>query len=186
MSKTEIVVLALAMATDSFIISWFSGALHKKLSVKLDAGFPLFLSVGRTLMVALGLVLGLNVSELIPDFAYLTGLSLLSVIGIKLGIEAFNFNPEEKVVLIDNRKTMALLIAAGSINTFFAGIGLGLMKSSLSVPCVTTFIAVLGLSFGGVLAGKKYGYKPTLRFAGLMPAIVIIIIGLRLLILKLM
>lgn len=185
MSITEIVVLALAMATDSFIISWFSGALHKKLSVNLDAGFPFFLSVGRTLMIALGIVAGLSGVSLISEFSYPAGLILITVIGIKLGIEVLNFNPEEKVVLIDNRKTMILLITAGSINTFFAGMGIGLVGSSISLPAVATLIAVSGLSFLGIIAGKKYGYKPTLRFAGLIPATVIIIIGLRLLILNL-
>ncbi len=185
MSGTEIVVLAFAMATVSFIISWFSGALHRKLSVNLHAGFPLFLAIGRTLMIALGIVAGLYGASLITEFSFPAGLILLIVIGIKLGIEALNFNPEERVVLIDNRKTMLLLIIAGSINTFFAGMGLGLVGSSFLVPALTTFIAVSLLSFTGIMAGKKYGYKPTLRFAGLIPATVIIIIGLRLLILNL-
>lgn len=185
MSGTEIVVLALAMATESFILSWFSAALHKRLSVNLETGFPLFLSIGRTLMIVLGIFSGLSSASFIPGYSNLAGLILLSVIGIKIGIEAFNFNPEERVVLIDNRRTMLLLIVAGSINTFFAGMGLGLVGSSFLVPAVTTFIAVIGLSYAGILTGKKYGYKPTLRFAGLIPAIVILIIGLRFMILNL-
>ncbi len=182
MSKTEIVVIVLAMAADSFATSWFTGALHKKLSVKLDISLPLMFTAGRTMMLSLGIGAGWYAASLIPDYSFLIGLSLLLVIGIKPVIEALKFNPEEKVILVDDSRTMLLLSLAVSISSFFAGIGLGMAGSGLLVPVIVTAISVLVFSSAGIKAGETFGYKPIVRFSGLITGIVILIIWFKFLI----
>lgn len=176
----------LAIAADSFATSWFTGALHKKLDEKLDAKFPLFISVGRTVLMAVGIVAGLYAGSLMPGSGYLVGMLLITVIGIKNGIDAWNFNPEERVIFVDNTKTMLLLALAGSIGTFLTGIGLGIAGVDLLFAIAVTAVSALLFSSSGVLAGKFFGYKPGIRFAGFLPAIVVIGIWLRMLILNLL
>lgn len=186
MSKTEIVFIVLAITADSFATSWFTAALHKKLNEKLDFKFPLFISVGRTLLMTIGILAGFYAGSFMPESNYLIGLSLISVIGIKNGIDARNFNPEERVIFVDNNKTMLLLALAGSMGAFITGIGLGIAGCGFFLTVAVTAISTLIFSSLGVKAGKTYGYKPEIRFAGLLPGIVIIVIWLRLLILNLL
>lgn len=186
LSKTEIVIIVFALAADGFTTSWFSGALHKKLSVKLGGGLPVFFSAGRALFMALGIGAGLMATSFMPDHSYKVGMAFLMVIGVKYGIDALKFNPEEKIFLVDDNKTMLLLTLAGSISTFFAGIGLGMAGSGFWLPVAAVALSVFVFSLAGVWAGEKYGYQPKIRFAGLIPGIVILIIWLRLLIFNLL
>ncbi len=186
MSKTEIVFIVLAITADSFATSWFTGALHKKLNEKLDIKFPLFISAGRTVLMAVGIAAGFYASSLMPESNYLIGLSLFSVIGIKNGIDAWNFNPEERVIFVDNHKTMMLLAIAGSMGAFITGIGLGLAGCGLLFTLAVAAISTIIFSSLGVKAGKSFGYKPEIRFTGLLPGIVIIVIWLRMLIFNLL
>jgi putative Mn2+ efflux pump MntP len=186
LSKIEIVIIVLALAADGFTTSWFTGALHKKLSVKPGAGLPVFFSAGRTVFMALGIGAGLLAASFMPDHSYRFGMALLLVVGVKYGIDALKFNPEERIFLIDDNKTMLLLTLAGSISTFFAGIGLGMAGSGFWLTVATAALSVFVFSLAGVWAGEKYGYKPKVRFAGLIPGIVILIIWLRLLIFNLL
>lgn len=186
LSKTEIVIIVLALAVDSFTTSWFTGALHKKLSVKPGAGLPVFFSAGRTLFMALGIGAGLWATTFLPDQNYKVGMALLLVVGLKYGIDALRFNPEEKIFLVDDNKTMLLLTLAGSISTFFAGIGLGMAESGFWLPVIAIALSVFVFSKAGLWAGEKFGYKPKIRFAGLIPAMVMLIFWIRLLILNLL
>ncbi|MHC1777325.1 MAG: manganese efflux pump MntP family protein [Lentimicrobium sp.] len=186
MSKTEIILIVLAITADSFATSWFTGALHKKLNEKLDAKFPLFISAGRTVLMAIGIVAGFYAGSLMPGSGYLIGLTLISVIGIKNGIDAWNFNPEERVIFVDNNKTMVLLALAGSIGAFLTGIGLGIAGVGLIFTVAVTAVSTLLFSSSGILAGKFFGYKPEIRFAGFLPGIVVIGIWLRMIILNLL
>jgi putative Mn2+ efflux pump MntP len=177
--QTEIGILTLAVIADSFTIAWFSSALHNKLAVKLDAKLPLAFSSARTVFMAVGLGAGFYAAALFPDFSSLTGLFLLSIVGIKLGIESVNFNPEEKVILIDNHKTMVLLAIAGSANTFFAGIALGLAGVSIATPLIIVLIVTALLTYAGIKAGKYKGYKPRIKYTGLVSGVVIVAIVIR-------
>lgn len=186
LSKTEIVIIVLALAADSFTTSWFTGALHKKLSVKLGAGLPVFFSAGRTLSMALGIGAGLWATSFLPDYNYKVGMALLLVVGLKYGIDALKFNPEEKIFLVDDNKTMLLLTLAGSISAFFAGIGLSMAGSGFWLPVIAAALSVFVFSHAGVWAGENFGYKPKVRFAGLIPGMVMLIIWIRFLILNLL
>ncbi|MFH1120601.1 MAG: manganese efflux pump [Bacteroidota bacterium] len=185
LSQTEIIVLTLAIAADSFTTSWFSGALHHKLDIALDRKLPVFFAMGRLLFLVLGFGAGYYAATLFPYYSYLSGLSLLSVIGIKYGIESLKFYPEEKVILIDNRKTILMLSIAGSINTFIAGIAFGIAGIGLATPVVVIIAAVAGFTYVGMIAGKVKGYRPSIRYVGLVSSISILAITLRLFVLNL-
>lgn len=179
MLQTEIFVLTLAVIADSFTIAWFSSALHSKLAVKLDAKLPLAFSAARTVFMVIGLGAGMYAAALFPDYSSLTGLFLLSIVGIKLGVESVNFNPEEKVILIDNHKTMVLLAVAGGANTFFAGIALGIAGVSFKTPIIFVLVVTAFLSYAGIKAGKIKGYKPQIKYTGLVSGVLIVAIVIR-------
>jgi putative Mn2+ efflux pump MntP len=178
------VVLTLAISADSFTTSWFSGALHKKLGVSLGFKLPFIFSLGRTFFILSGITAGLYAASVLSDFSYVMGLSLLFILGIKLILESLNFNPEERVILVDNTKTMILLALATSLNSLFIGIGFGIIGIGLLTPGAVTLVSVALFSFAGVTVGRIQGYRPVIRFTGLASGLVILIIVIRLLILN--
>ncbi|KAF0198280.1 MAG: hypothetical protein FD166_1631 [Bacteroidetes bacterium] len=110
----------------------------------------------------------------------MSGLSVLSIVGIKLGFESIRFYPEEKVILIDNYRTTFLITIAGSINTLIAGTGLGMIGTGLTAPSLITLTAVACFSCAGIMAGKTFGYRPSVRFIGLISGILILSVTIRL------
>lgn len=180
LSQSEIAVISLALAADCFVTTWFSGALHKKLGIRLDFKLPVILSSGRVMFLVIGIVAGQFLSSFLTDYIFMTGLSVISIVAIKLGVESLRFYPEEKVILIDNYKTAFLITMAGSFNTLIAGTGLGIFGSGLTMPSLITFFAVACFSIAGILAGKAYGYKPSIRFFALFSGILIFLVMLRL------
>jgi len=182
---TEIVFLSVALAADSFVTSCFSSALHKKLDFKLDFKLPVILPAIRLLFLISGIVAGQFLSSFLTDYVFMSGLSVLSIVGIKLGFESIRFYPEEKVILIDNFRTTFLITIAGSINTIIAGTGLGILGTGLTVPILVTLPAVVCFSFAGILVGKAFGYRPSIRFTGLLSGILILLVALRLFIFNL-
>jgi len=185
LTTTEILILSVALAADSFVTSYFSGALHKKLNYRLDFKLPVFLPVVRLLFLISGIVAGQFLSSFLTDYVFMSGLSVLSVVGIKLGFESIRFYPEEKVILIDNYRTTFLITIAGSINTLLAGTGLGILGTGLAIPSLITLPAVVIFSCAGILAGKAFGYRPSVRFFGLISGILILSVTIRLFILNL-
>lgn len=178
-SPAEIVLISFALASDSIVSSWFSGALHGKLKLKLDSELSIFHAAGRVLFLAGGLSAGSLLTSLLTDFTVLTGLSVLSIVGIKLMVESIRFNPEERVFLLDNYRTKLLVTIAGSINTLFAGMGLGIAGTGLFLPVAVTLPVAAGMSFIGIKAGIRYGYRPVVRYSGLLSGALILFLALR-------
>lgn len=182
-SLAGILIITILLAADCFIIAWHSGAIHQKLGENLTNSLPVFFSAGRATAMLTGIYTGIFLAPFVPDFNYFFGISLIAVIGLKLAIESIRFIPEEKVIFIDNNKTLALLTLAGSMNTFFAGFGLGLTGTDIPVPVLVTAFAVLILAFAGKILGKRKSLKPEIRIIGLFSGIIILALASRLLIL---
>lgn len=183
MLLTEIIIITIAIAADSFITAWYSGAIHFKLQEKLTSKMPVSFFAGRTIAITAGVASGTALLGYIGEYSYFFGILLMILIGLKFVIEMVKFIPEEKIILIDNNKTLLLLTIAGSINTYFIGMGLGLAGADIKLPVIVTAIATLGLSFSGKFLGQKMSLRPEVRYTGILAGLIILALSLRLTIL---
>lgn len=174
-----LILVLLSLVTESFVTTWYSAAINAKVKEKLTFLMPVILSVVKTAALALGIFIGLKGSVMIPWFYLTMAYVLMFIIGLKMVIETMRFSPEERIILIDNNKTILLLGIAGSFNTFFVGLSLGLIGSVILHPVVFTFIGTLVLSILAFFLGKKYGLKVFLRITGIIAGALICVIALR-------
>ena len=109
MSLTEIIIITIAIAADSFITAWYSCAIHSRLQEKLTSKMPISLFAGRTIAIATGVASGTALLGYIGEYSYFFGILLMFLIGLKFVIELVRFIPAEKIILIDNNKTLLLV-----------------------------------------------------------------------------
>lgn len=172
-------LIIVALITESFATSWYSGAIHVKVAEKPPFTLPPALAVVKSIVFSIGVFSGSLVTGYLPWFYATMAYALMFIIGLKMVTETMKFNPEERIILIDSNKTLILLSLAGSFNTLFIGIGLGLIGTSVLSPVITLFAGTLIGSFTGILLGKKFGLRPGIRYAGIIAGVFIAFVALR-------
>lgn len=173
-----LLLILLALITESFSTAWYSGAIHGKLVEKMPARLPLALALSKGIILPLGMFLGRVCSSFLPSFYITMAYSLMFIIGLKMITENLRFHPEERIVLIDNNRTLLILSLAGSFNTFFIGISLGLISTKIALASVITFMATLILAYAAMHFGKKFGLRPFIRITGMVMGAVIVLIAM--------
>lgn len=174
-----LILVLLALITESFVTTWYSSAINAKVNEKLTFMLPVILTIVKSLALVLGIFIGLKGSIVIPWFYLTMAYVLMFIIGLKMIVETMRFLPEERIILIDNNKTILLLSIAGSFNTFFIGLSLGLIGSSILNPMIFTLIGTLLFSMIAYFLGKKYGLRVFLRITGIVAGALICVIALR-------
>lgn len=174
-----LILIIIAIAIESLATSWYSGAIHSKLKEVLPYKLPVAMSVIKSLVLAAGIYAGSLGSLVLPMYYANMAYALMFIIGLKVITQSMRFNPEERIVLVDDSKTMLLISIAGSFNSFFIGFSLGLIGISVLMPVLITFLATLILSYAAMFLGKQYGLRPLVRIAGIVAGSVIAIIALR-------
>ncbi|HLO89608.1 MAG: manganese efflux pump [Chloroflexota bacterium] len=174
-----LILIILALLTESFATSWYSGAVHSKVSEKPPYGLPPSLALIKSVVFALGIISGRLGSVALPWYYTTMAYALMFIIGLKLITETMRFHPEERIVLVDNNKTLLILSVAGSFNTLFIGISLGLIGTGIWAPVLTMFAGTLVFSFISLYLGKKYGLRPFIRLAGIAAGSLIAFVALR-------
>ena len=177
LSEIEFAVIGAVIAFDVLTTSWFTAALHKKLAMKIQPFASLFLAGGRALLMLAGIFLGMLMQLTLGQYSFASAMSLLVIVGIKSCLDAINYNVDEKVILIDNITTALLLSAAGGIVAFLTGLAIGTAGGPMLLPVISVFFATLFLVIAGIKAGEHYGFKPSIKYAGLLSGIVIACFG---------
>jgi manganese efflux pump family protein len=181
-----LILIIIAIATESFATTWYSGAIHSKLKEKLPYMLPVGMTLIKSLVLAAGIYVGSFGSVALPMYYANMAYALMFIIGLKMIMQSMRFNPEERIVLVDDNKTLILVSIAGSFNSFFIGFSLGLIGISVLMPVAITFFATLIMSFAALFLGKQYGLRPFVRITGIVAGAIISIIALRYFILYLM
>lgn len=174
-----LILIIVVLSSESFITTWYSTAIHSKLKEKAPVKLPIALAIVRTLVFALGIFLGNIGSVAFPWFYIAMAYAMMFIIGLKMITESLRFNPEERIVLVDNNRTLILIAFAGSFNPLFIGLSLGLIGTEIIMPCLFLFIFTLLLSIISLYLGKKLGLRPFLRYIGIIAGLVISGIALR-------
>ena len=173
-----IILISIALAMDSFVVSVTGGALKKKVT-QLDA-----LKVGlvfggfQAIMPLIGYYLSITVISFIENVDHWIAFGLLVVIGIKLLYEGIR--GEEGEINLFNNKNLVILGIATSIDA----LAVGLSIVTLELPLITTIVSIgivaFVFSYVGVLIGKKLGVLIK-RSACVLGGVILIGIGVKIL-----
>lgn len=180
MGLLELFFIAVGLSMDAFAVSICKGLKMPKLH--LSQGFTIALLFGgfQAVMPLLGWILGKQFEAYITSIDHWIAFILLSIIGIKMIVEALRDNGEEEEGGGFSLKELLVLSIATSIDALAVGITFAFLQVSI-VPAVsfigiTTFI----LAYIGVLIGKAFGvkFKSKAEIAG---GVILILIGLKIL-----
>lgn len=177
MSKSELILLAVALAMDAFAASVVkgleAGRKNFTLAVKLAFAFGLF----QALMPLAGYALGMQFLPIIAPVDHWVAFFLLGGLGIRMALEKEEDSMEPTPVTCVEVATLAV---ATSIDALVVGITLSSISGNIVyevtvIGCTTAVISFLGVKLGH-LFGQKLGQK-----ARIFGGILLVLIGLKIL-----
>jgi len=178
MDTLTILVVAVALAMDSFSVAIAAGAAIKKQSVLAAARIGLFFGFFQGFLPVIGWIAGNAFSSIITEFDHWIAFILLVVIGAHMVLESRK--SECKKVNYLSCKVLALLGVATSIDALAVGVGFAFLEVDILLAVLLIGIVSFVFSFVGVFIGKKVGclFKGKAELVG---GVVLILIGLRIL-----
>ena len=153
MTLWEILVLAFVLGIDAFSVALAvgtSGCTFRQ-AFCLSFHFGLF----QFMMPIFGWLLGQNVVSLIQNYDHWVAFVLLFLIGSKMIYEAFHHDSGGSVRADRTRgwKLIALSIAT-SIDALGAGVGMGVLNTSLLYPCIIIGVTAATMTMIGIKLGS--------------------------------
>lgn len=181
MELISLLLIAVALAMDSFAVSISVGLSLKKFQLSTIGKVCLFFAVFQGSMPLIGWWLGQSFSDLISSIDHWVVFVLLSFIGGKMVIGALKYQESAPYVNIYSNKTITALAFATSIDALAVGISFSLLNVDIIVPAliiglVTFFFSLIGISLGWRL-GSRFRNK-----IELLGGIILIGIGVKILI----
>ncbi len=187
MSNLQLLLTAVGLAMDAFAVSVCKGLAMKKTHYGQAFIIALYFGVFQAVMPCIGYLLGLSFSQYIQSFDHWIAFALLSFIGGKMLWDAFHENeddPEKELVRLDHRELLMMAVAT-SIDALAVGIAFACLEVSLIRSVTVIGVVTLGISFGGVCIGNRFGNRFQNQ-AEIVGGIVLILIGAKILVEHLM
>ncbi len=158
MELITIIVIAVGLAMDAFVVSIVSGGAYRQLHVKHALRMALFFGAFQAFMPLIGSLAGLSFRDYIADYDHWIAFALLAAVGFKMIYESFKIKSVEEN--LDPSKVFVLLIlsVATSIDALAVGITLSIITSSIISAAAIIGLITFALSYAGVLIGKKFGH----------------------------
>ena len=153
-----IIVVAIGLAIDAFVVSIVSGSAYKQLHVKQVVRMAVFFGGFQAFMPLIGFMVGLSVKGYIESYDHWTAFGLLSAVGGKMIYESFKIKSIEKKFDPSNIFVLLMLSVATSIDALAIGITLSLITSSIIAAVIIIGLVTFVLSYLGVCIGKKFGH----------------------------
>jgi manganese efflux pump family protein len=153
-----IIVMAVGLAIDAFVVSIVSGSAYKQLHVKHVLRMALFFGGFQALMPLIGFMAGLSVKQYIEFCDHWIAFGLLSAVGGKMIYESFRIKSIEEKFDPSNIFVLLMLSLATSIDALAIGITLSLFTSSVIVVVLVIGLVTFILSYFGVYIGKRFGH----------------------------
>ncbi len=180
MELVTIIVIAVGLAMDAFVVSIVSGSAYKQLHVKHALRMALFFGAFQAFMPLIGSLAGLSFKDYITDYDHWVAFALLVAVGGKMIYESFKIKSGEDNPDPSNVFVLLVLSIATSIDALAIGITLSLIISSIALAVITIGLITFALSYAGILIGKKYGHFFENRIEAL-GGLVLIGIGIKIL-----
>lgn len=158
MGSLTIVIIAVGLAMDAFVVSFVSGSTYRQLHIRHALRMALFFGAFQAIMPLIGSLAGLTLKEYITDYDHWIAFALLGAVGGKMIYESTKIKSVEENPDPSKLFVLLMLSIATSIDALAVGITLSLLDGSIigeaAVIGLTTFI----LAFLGVQIGKRFGH----------------------------
>jgi putative Mn2+ efflux pump MntP len=178
MELITIIVIAVGLAMDAFVVSIVSGGIYKQLHVKYALRMALFFGAFQAFMPLIGSLAGLSLKDCIQGYDHWVAFALLAAIGGKMIYESFKIKSVEENPDPSNIFVLLALSVATSIDALAIGITLSLITSSIASAVIIIGLITFVLSYAGVLIGKRFGHFFENRIEAL-GGLVLIAIGVK-------
>jgi len=158
MDSLTIIIIAVGLAMDAFVVSIVSGSAYRQLHVKHALRMALFFGAFQAFMPLIGSLAGLTLREYIAHYDHWIAFGLLVAVGGKMIYESFKIKSVEENPDPSNIFVLLVLSVATSIDAFAVGITLSLLAGSIVVAVIIIGLITFILSYLGVYIGKRFGH----------------------------
>jgi putative Mn2+ efflux pump MntP len=158
MEFITIIVIAVGLAMDAFVVSIVSGSAYKQLHVKHALRMAIFFGAFQAFMPLIGSLAGLSFKSYIQNYEHWVAFGLLAIVGGKMIYESFKIESVEENSDPSNIVVLLFLSVATSIDALAIGITLSLVTSSLAIAVIIIGLITFALSYVGVMIGKRFGH----------------------------
>ncbi len=180
MGIIEIVLIGIGLSFDTFAVSVSTGLLKNTIRFWQGVRVAIILAFLQALMPLLGWFGGSQVADYIESIDHWVAFGLLAIVGIKMIIDAFKKEEDEKT----NPLLLSVLIIMGlatSIDALVVGVSLAFVEVNIYLAVIIigaiTFLAAMIGMLMGKSANKKSGKK-----VEIIGGLILIGIGLKILI----
>lgn len=180
MGTITIIVIAVGLAMDAFVVSIVSGGAYKQLHVRHALRMALFFGAFQAIMPLIGSLAGLTLKDYILDWDHWIAFGLLSAVGAKMIYESFKIKSVEENLDPTNIIVLLVLSVATSIDALAVGITLSLIVGSIIMAVIIIGLVTFVLSYLGVQIGKRFGHFFESRIEAL-GGVILIAIGTKIL-----
>ncbi len=170
MSLFEVILLAIALGIDCFVVSFSHGICFESNRVKNSTALGLTMGGFQGGMAVLGYFGAASISKYVEGYSKWLVFAIFLVLGIKFIIDALKKDEEEGLCRIGFKSLMALGLAT-SIDAFAAGASLKFVGQPILIPFVIISLASLLMSLVGFWFGnscKRFPSKYLEIFGGLI------------------
>lgn len=157
MNSLTLILTALGLSMDAFAVAVTSGIIINRVQLKNALKIGLYFGFFQAIMPLVGWLAGIKFSQYIERFDHWIAFLLLSFIGIRMIIESRKNDEEREVFNPLDNKVLLMLAIATSIDALAVGVGLAVLKVSILTSVFFIGLITFGLSFLGVLIGKRSG-----------------------------
>ena len=170
-------LIAVALAMDSFSVSIANGLATKKIRAMNALKIGVFFGFFQAIMPVIGWYAGAHILDLIAEFDHWVAFILLALIGLRMIYESIK-HESESIIRSTSIKVLLVLSIATSIDALAVGLSLYVMNVSIVTLSIVTGVVTFVLSFCGVYIGSKFGCLLRNRVEAL-GGIILICIGLK-------
>ena len=157
MHTATLIGIAFGLAMDAFAVSVTSGLAILCLHIRHALRIALFFGAFQALMPVVGWLAGQTLNDLISRFNHWIAFGLLSFIGIKMIVESFQMDGNDKCDRITLGALLILSIAT-SIDALAVGVAFAFLNVAILTPIMIIGIVTFVLSFAGVYIGDRLGH----------------------------
>jgi len=181
MQLLVILFIAVGLSMDAFAVSVVAGSIYRELKVRHALRMALFFGGFQAVMPILGFLAGLSLKDYISAYDHWIAFGLLAFVGGKMIYESLKIEAAEKNLDPSNLLILLSLSVATSIDALAVGISLSMLTTSIVGAAVLIGLVTFGLSYAGILIGKRFGHFFESRIE-ILGGLILIAIGLKILI----
>ena len=157
MSLLTLILIAVALAMDSFAVSITTGSVLKQFHLKAMGKISFLFALFQGALPVIGWYAGDSFEEYIRDYDHWVAFILLALIGGKMIYESFWGEEETAYLDPHSFRKMATLAIATSIDAFAIGISFSVLNIEIFYPAFIIGIVTFIFSFAGLTIGIRLG-----------------------------